>query len=58
MTRLRTSHPRIAACLEHFARMPEITDASQLTGEDYTMSRYSPKADALQSLVGRSRTLP
>ena len=29
----QTTHARIAACLEHFARVPEITGVRRVTGE-------------------------
>ena len=34
VVRLRTTHARIAACLEHFAQVPEITGVRRVTGED------------------------
>ena len=34
LIRIRTSHSRIADCLEAFAGMPEIVEAHRLTGED------------------------
>ncbi|NUP49152.1 MAG: Lrp/AsnC family transcriptional regulator [Catenulispora sp.] len=32
--RLRTTHARVPACLEHFAGVPEIVSVLRLTGED------------------------
>ncbi|MEV7099280.1 Lrp/AsnC family transcriptional regulator [Amycolatopsis sp. NPDC051045] len=50
--RLRTTHARIAACLEHFARVPDIVGVSRLTGEDcFLLDVHSAGAGRLEEVV-------
>lgn len=50
--RLRTTHARIAACLEHFADVPEITDVLRLTGEDcFLLEVHVADAARLEAVV-------
>jgi Lrp/AsnC family leucine-responsive transcriptional regulator len=50
--RLRTTHARIAACLEHFARVPEVTGVARLTGEDcFLLDVRAASAERLEAVV-------
>jgi Lrp/AsnC family transcriptional regulator, leucine-responsive regulatory protein len=50
--RLRTTHARIAACLEHFARVAEITGVRRLTGEDcFLIDIHAADARRLENVV-------
>jgi Lrp/AsnC family leucine-responsive transcriptional regulator len=52
VVRLRTTHARIAACLEHFAQVPEITGVRRLTGEDcFLIDIHAADARRLESVV-------
>jgi Lrp/AsnC family leucine-responsive transcriptional regulator len=52
VVRLRTVHARIAACLEHFGQVPEITDVRRLTGEDcFLIDIHAADARRLESIV-------
>lgn len=50
--RLRTVHARIAACLEHFSQVPEITGVRRVTGEDcFLIDVYAVDAQRLEAVV-------
>ncbi|WP_196443082.1 Lrp/AsnC family transcriptional regulator [Planomonospora sp. ID67723] len=50
--RLRTSHARIAASLDLFARLPEVVNVYRLTGEDcFLIDVYVPSAGRLEAIV-------
>jgi Lrp/AsnC family leucine-responsive transcriptional regulator len=50
--RLRTTHARISACLDHFARLPEVTHVKRLTGEDcFLIEVHAPSAARLEGIV-------
>jgi Lrp/AsnC family transcriptional regulator, leucine-responsive regulatory protein len=50
--RLRTTHARIPACLEHFAQVPEITGVRRVTGEDcFLIDIHAADARRLESVV-------
>ena len=50
--RLRTVHARIAACLEHFGQVPEITSVKRLTGEDcFLIEVHAADARRLEGVV-------
>ena len=52
VVRLRTVHARIAACLEHFSEVPEITGVRRLTGEDcFLIDIHAADARRLESVV-------
>jgi Lrp/AsnC family leucine-responsive transcriptional regulator len=52
VVRLRTTHAHIAACLEHFGRVPEITGVRRLTGEDcFLLDIHAPDARRLEGVV-------
>jgi Lrp/AsnC family leucine-responsive transcriptional regulator len=52
VVRLRTTHARIAACLEHFAQVPEITGVRRLTGEDcFLLDIHAADARRLEDVV-------
>lgn len=50
--RLRTTHARISACLDHFARLPEVTNVHRLTGEDcFLIDVHASSAGRLETIV-------
>lgn len=50
--RLRTTHARISACLEHFTEVPEIANVLRLTGEDcFLIDVHVADAHRLESVV-------
>lgn len=50
--RLRTTHARISACLDHFAQVPEIAGVFRLTGEDcFLLDVHSAGAERLEAVV-------
>lgn len=52
VVRLRTTHTRIAACLECFAQVPEITCVRRLTGEDcFLLDIHVADARRLETVV-------
>ncbi|GAA2042414.1 Lrp/AsnC family transcriptional regulator [Catenulispora yoronensis] len=52
VVRLRTTHARIAACLEYFGEVPEITDVLRLTGEDcFLIDVHAADARRLEAVV-------
>jgi Lrp/AsnC family transcriptional regulator, leucine-responsive regulatory protein len=52
VVRLRTVHARIAACLEHFAQVPEVTGVRRLTGEDcFLLDVHAADARRLENVV-------
>lgn len=52
VVRLRTTHARIAACLEHFGQVAEITGVRRLTGEDcFLIDVHAADARRLESVV-------
>ena len=52
VVRLRTTHGRIAACLEHFAATPEVTGVRRLTGEDcFLIDVHATDAGRLETVV-------
>ena len=52
VVRLRTTHARIAACLEHFSQVPEITGVRRLTGEDcFLIDVHAADARRLEGVV-------
>lgn len=52
MVRLRTTHARVQACLDHFARVPEVIRAHRLTGEDcFLIDVYATNAERLETVV-------
>ena len=52
VVRLRTTHARIAACLEHFAAVAEITGVRRLTGEDcFLIDVHASDAGRLETVV-------
>lgn len=52
VVRLRTTHARIAACLEHFSQVPEITGVRRLTGEDcFLLDVHAADAGRLEGVV-------
>lgn len=52
VVRLRTTHARIAACLEHFEQVPEITEVRRLTGEDcFLIDVHAADAGRLEAVV-------
>jgi Lrp/AsnC family leucine-responsive transcriptional regulator len=52
VVRLRTTHARLAACLEHFAEVPEITRVLRLTGEDcFLLDVHARDARRLEAVV-------
>ena len=52
VVRLRTTHARIAAALDHFATVPEIISLYRLTGEDcFLIDIHAANAERLETLV-------
>jgi Lrp/AsnC family leucine-responsive transcriptional regulator len=52
VVRLRTTHARIGACLEHFGQVPEITGVMRLTGEDcFLIDVHAADARRLEAVV-------
>jgi Lrp/AsnC family leucine-responsive transcriptional regulator len=52
VVRLRTTHARIAACLEHFSQVSEITGVQRLTGEDcFLIDVHAVDAGRLETVV-------
>jgi Lrp/AsnC family transcriptional regulator, leucine-responsive regulatory protein len=52
VVRLRTTHARIAAALDHFAQVPEIINVYRLTGEDcFLIDVYAGDAARLETIV-------
>jgi Lrp/AsnC family transcriptional regulator, leucine-responsive regulatory protein len=50
--RLRTTHAHISACLDHFARLPEVTSIDRLTGEDcFLIEVHASNAARLETIV-------
>ncbi|MCK2220944.1 Lrp/AsnC family transcriptional regulator [Actinomadura sp. ATCC 31491] len=50
--RLRTTHARIPACLEHFAGLPEVVGVYRLTGEDcFLLDVHTAGAARLEAVV-------
>ncbi|TMR91115.1 Lrp/AsnC family transcriptional regulator [Nonomuraea basaltis] len=50
--RLRTTHARITASLDHFAQLPEITNVYRLTGEDcFLIDVHASSAERLEAIV-------
>ena len=52
VVRLRTTHARITAALDHFATVPEIISLYRLTGEDcFLIDIHAASAERLEALV-------
>lgn len=52
MVRLRTTHAHVAACLDHFAALPEVVTVHRLTGEDcFLIDLYAMTAERLEAVV-------
>lgn len=52
VVRLRTTHARIAGCLEYFGEVPEITGVLRLTGEDcFLIDVHAADARRLEAVV-------
>jgi Lrp/AsnC family leucine-responsive transcriptional regulator len=52
VVRLRTTHARITAALDHFATVPEIISVYRLTGEDcFLVDIHAASAERLETLV-------
>jgi Lrp/AsnC family leucine-responsive transcriptional regulator len=52
VVRLRTTHARISACLEHFAGLDEIVNVHRLTGEDcFLLDVHTATAERLETVV-------
>lgn len=52
MVRLRTTHARIPACLEHFTQLPEVVGVHRLTGEDcFLLDVHAASAERLETVV-------
>lgn len=52
IVRLRTTHEHIGACLEQFAKMPEVIEVLRLTGEDcFFLKVIVPSPTELESIV-------
>lgn len=52
MIRLRTTHARISASLDHFAQLPEVTSVYRLTGEDcFIIDVHASSAERLETIV-------
>jgi Lrp/AsnC family leucine-responsive transcriptional regulator len=52
MIRLRTTHARIPACLEHFAQLAEVVGVHRLTGEDcFLLDVHAASAERLETVV-------
>lgn len=52
VVRLRTTHARVAACLDHFAALPEVVTVHRLTGEDcFLIDVYAATAQRLETVV-------
>lgn len=52
VVRLRTTHARIPASLDHFARLPEIVSIYRLTGEDcFLLDVHAASAERLEAIV-------
>ena len=52
VVRLRTVHARIAACLEHFSQVCEITGVRRVTGEDcFVIDVHAADAGRLEAVV-------
>lgn len=52
MIRLRTTHARIPACLEHFTQVPEVVGVHRLTGEDcFLLDVHASSAERLEIVV-------
>ncbi|KAA0023702.1 Lrp/AsnC family transcriptional regulator [Antrihabitans cavernicola] len=50
--RLRTTHARIAAALEHFAQLPEIANVFRLTGDDcFLIDVRARDSERLETIV-------
>ncbi|MEU4227882.1 Lrp/AsnC family transcriptional regulator [Nonomuraea sp. NPDC026600] len=50
--RLRATHARISASLDHFAKLPEVTNVYRLTGEDcFLIDVHAPSAERLETIV-------
>lgn len=50
--RLRTTHAHIGAALDHFARLPEVTDVQRVTGEDcFLLDVHAVTAERLEAVV-------
>lgn len=50
--RLRTTHARISACLDHFAQLPEVINIYRLTGEDcFLLDVHAANAERLEAVV-------
>lgn len=49
---MRTVHARIAACLEHFSAVPEITGVRRVTGDDcFVIDVHAADAGRLEAVV-------
>ena len=52
VVRLRTTQARVAACLDHFAALPEVVTVHRLTGEDcFLIDIYAATAQRLETVV-------
>jgi Lrp/AsnC family leucine-responsive transcriptional regulator len=52
VVRLRTTNAHIAACLDHFAALPEVVTVHRLTGEDcFLVDVYAATARRLETVV-------
>ena len=52
VVRLRTTHAHVPACLDHFARLPEVVSVYRLTGEDcFMLDIYAATAERLEAVV-------
>jgi Lrp/AsnC family transcriptional regulator, leucine-responsive regulatory protein len=52
VVRLRTTHARIAAALDHFASLPEIISCYRLTGDDcFLIDIHAASAERLETIV-------
>lgn len=52
VVRLRTTHARITAALNHFAQLPEIINVYRLTGEDcFLVDIHAGNAERLEAII-------